>query len=190
MKLKTKSAQTKGRARVAASSLAEIAVFAALMVVGARISIPFYPVALTFQTVIGVLAGLLLGARKGVCAMLVYAFMGLAGLPVFTGGGGIFYVLKPSFGYILGFAFSALVGGLVVGSGKCSTRRYLAAALLAMAADYAVGIVYFIAVWVTSGFGGLGMAVVTYNLLYIPKDAVLCILAGFLAKRLAPALRK
>ena len=188
--MKDQTVKEKKRVRTVAAALVEIAMFAALMAVGARISIPFYPVALTFQTVIAVLSGLLLGARKGVCAMLVYAFMGLAGLPVFTGGGGIFYVLKPSFGYIVGFAFSALVGGLIVGDKPCSLRRYIVASLFAMAADYAVGIVYFIAVWVTSGFGGLGMAVVTYNLLYIPKDIVLCVLAALLAKRIAPALQK
>ena len=186
--MKTKSAE-KSRARVAASSLAEVALFAALMVAGARISIPFFPVALTFQTVIAVLSGLLLGAKKGVAAMLVYAFMGLAGLPVFSGGGGIFYVVKPSFGYILGFAFSALVGGLICNKPKFSMRRAMVASLAAMAADYVFGIAYFIAVWELSGFGGLGMAVVTYNLIYIPKDILLCLLASIPAKRLSGAVR-
>ena len=35
-----------------ASAIAEIAIFVALMVVGAWVQIPFYPVPLTFQTVI------------------------------------------------------------------------------------------------------------------------------------------
>lgn len=185
-----KAVSAKRTFRVTAVSLAQIAMFVALMVIGARISIPFYPVALTFQTVFGVLSGLLLGAKKGVAAMLIYAFMGLAGLPIFSGGGGIFYVLKPSFGYIIGFAVSALVGGLILAKGEPTARRYLVASVAAMLADYVFGIVYFIAVWQLSGFGGLGMAIVTYNLLYIPKDLVLCLFAGVLAKRIAPVLHK
>lgn len=179
----------KKRVKTAAASLAEIAMFSALMAVGARISIPFYPVALTFQTVIAVLSGILLGAKKGVAAMLVYAMLGLTGLPVFSGGGGIFYVVKPSFGYILGFAASALVGGLICAKPKFSMRRGIVASLAAMAADYAIGILYFIAVWQLSGYAGLGMAIVTYNLIYIPKDIVFCLLAAIPAKRLAPVIR-
>lgn len=185
-----KAETAKKRARFAAAGLAQIALFVALMVIGARISIPFAPVALTFQTVFAVASGLLLGAKKGVAAMLVYAFMGLAGLPVFSGGGGIFYVLKPSFGYIIGFVFSALVGGLICAKGNLSARRCVVAAVAAMFADYVVGIAYFIGVWLASGFGGLGMAIVTYNLLYIPKDVVLCLFAGLVAHRVAKAVRR
>ena len=179
----------KKRVKTAAAALAEIAMFTALMAVGARISIPFYPVALTFQTVIAVLSGILLGAKKGAAAMLVYAFIGLTGLPVFTGGGGIFYVVKPSFGYILGFIASAVVGGLICNKPTFSLRRGMIAALCAMAADYLIGILYFIAVWQLSGYAGLGMAILTYNVLYIPKDLFLCLLAVIPAKRLAPAVR-
>ena len=78
-----------------AADIAECALFVALMVAAAFIKIPF-PVPLTFQTVVSVLAGLLLGAKKGAAAMAVYAFMGLAGLPVFAAGGGIYYIFKPS----------------------------------------------------------------------------------------------
>lgn len=185
-----KAEVAKKYARVTAVGLAQIAMFAALMVVGARISIPFAPVPLTFQTVFAVLAGLLLGAKKGVLAMLAYAFMGLVGLPVFSGGGGIFYVVKPSFGYIIGFAFSALAGGLICGRGKPTARRYFVAAVAAMLVDYIIGIAYFILVWQLTVGKGLGMAIVTYNLLYIPKDLVLCLFAGVLAKKAAAAIRR
>ena len=82
----------KRRGRRIAAELAKCAVFVVLMVVAAKISIPFYPVALTFQTVVAVLAGLLLGPKYGSAAMAVYVFIGLIGLPVFTSGGGFVYV--------------------------------------------------------------------------------------------------
>ena len=88
-----------------ATDIAECAFFIVLMVAATYIQIPFPLVPLTFQTVVSVLAGLMLGAKKGIISMAVYCFMGLVGLPVFTAGGGIVYVLKPSFGYILGAIF-------------------------------------------------------------------------------------
>ena len=72
--------------KMLAVDIAECAIFAALMVAGAYISIPVPPplVPLTFQTVIAVLAGLLLGAKKGVISMAIYCFMGLIGIPEFS----------------------------------------------------------------------------------------------------------
>ncbi|MDE7075976.1 MAG: biotin transporter BioY, partial [Clostridia bacterium] len=97
--------------KLMAVDIAECAVFVALMIAGAYIKIPFPFMPLTFQTVFAVLAGLLLGWKKGIIAMTVYAFVGLVGLPVFTSGGGFSYVLMPSFGYIIGFIASAGVAG-------------------------------------------------------------------------------
>ncbi len=172
-----------------AVDIAETALFAALMVAGAFITIPFPLVPLTFQTVVCAAAGLFLGWKKGTLAMLAYLVAGLIGIPVFAAGGGIYYVVKPSFGYILGFVAGAFAAGMIRGkSAKAPLCRYLLGGLGAFVADYAIGIVYFIAVWQLSGYAGLGGAIVTYNLVYMPKDVVLCLLAGTLAWKLAPAV--
>ncbi|MCD8308645.1 MAG: biotin transporter BioY [Clostridia bacterium] len=179
--------------KLAAVDIAECALFAALMVVGAYIKIPFPLVPLTFQTVICVLSGLMLGWKKAGIAMGVYCIMGLIGIPVFASEpyGGFSYVLKPSFGYILGFILAAVCAGLVRGSNtKVPLWRYFVAAAAAFIANYAVGIVYFIAVWQLNGYEGLGSAVVTYNLLYMPKDIVLCALAAVLAWKVVPVIYK
>ena len=52
--------------------IAQVALFVALMTASAYIQIPFPLVPLTFQTVIAVLSGLLLGAKKGAAAMSVF----------------------------------------------------------------------------------------------------------------------
>lgn len=176
-------------ARLIAADIAECALFCALMVAGAFIQIPFPMVPLTFQTVFSVLSGLLLGWKKGVIATTAYALLGLIGVPVFSSGGGLHYVTLPSFGYILGFIASAAVAGIDF-NGKNKLWKKLLLALLAFLADYAVGIPYFIAVWQLKGYANLWTAVVTYNLLYMPKDAVLCALAGFLAYAVTPTLAK
>ena len=108
----------RSRAVSATVQLAQCAIFVALMAAAAYIQIPFYPVPLTFQTVVCVLAGLLLGARNGALALTAYLVMGVLGLPVFSSGGGFTYVLMPSFGYILGFVGAAFSAGLIVGKKK------------------------------------------------------------------------
>ena len=65
----------KQKTKFAAIDLTKIAIFTALMVVGAFIKIPFPAVPLTFQTVFCILAGLMLGWKKGSIAMLIYLVM-------------------------------------------------------------------------------------------------------------------
>ena len=77
--------------------------FTALIAVGAFIKIPVPVVPFTLQYLFTMLAGLLLGSRKGTLSVVAYMLLGLAGLPIFSEGGGFWYVLKPSFGYIIGF---------------------------------------------------------------------------------------
>ena len=78
--------------------------FTALIAVGAFIKIPIPVVPFTLQYLFTMLAGLLLGSRLGTVSVLSYMLLGLAGLPIFSEGGGLWYVFKPSFGYIIGFA--------------------------------------------------------------------------------------
>lgn len=86
-------------------------IFSGLMIVGAniKINLPYIPVSL--QTFFCVLSGIILGARMGAASQLIYMLLGLVGLPAFTGGGGMTYILKPSFGYIIGFILGAWVIG-------------------------------------------------------------------------------
>ena len=80
--------------------VALIGLFAALMVICAWISIPLGPVPVTLQTFAVFLAAALLGSKRGTLAVAVYIFLGVVGLPVFSG----FKSLNPlTFGYVLGF---------------------------------------------------------------------------------------
>ncbi|MBD5632141.1 MAG: biotin transporter BioY [Clostridia bacterium] len=180
--------KTKGK--IIAADIAECAIFVALMSAAAYITIPFPLVPLTFQTVIAVLAGLLLGWKKGLISMSVYCFTGLIGVPVFAAGGGIFYVLKPSFGYILGFILSAAVAGLIAGRKDLPLWRYIVGALAAFVADYLVGIPYCIIAAHLLNVDNLLSLFITGNLIYMPKDAVLSVLAGLLAYKVLPVIDK
>ena len=87
--------------------------FVALIVVGAFIKIPIPVVPFTLQLLFTMMAGLLLGGKLGAASVGIYILMGLLGLPVFAEGGGFSYVLKPSFGYIIGFAVASYVTGII-----------------------------------------------------------------------------
>lgn len=172
-----------------ATDIAEIALFVALMTASAYIQIPFPLVPLTFQTVVAVLCGLFLGAKKGVISMAVYCFAGVLGLPVFAAGGGFAYVLKPSFGYILGFILSAGVAGLTVNK-TYSAKRCLIAAVAGMFFDYLIGAPYCIICAHLLGVKDLVNLLLVGNLVYIPKDLILCVLSAMLAKTVAPVVLK
>lgn len=177
------------RRGVKAAKIAKCAIFVVLMVVATYIQIPFPFVPLTFQTVVAVLAGLLLGAKWGAASIAVYVFMGLLGLPVFTGGGGFSYVLNLTFGYTIGFIAAAFVSGLIAGAGQSTLLRTLIAAICGFLVNYAVGIPYFAIIYhFYLHNSGVWQIVVTGNLIYMPKDLILCVLAAFLAKSVRKAI--
>ncbi|MGB7449617.1 MAG: biotin transporter BioY [Ornithinimicrobium sp.] len=84
------------------------------MVVGAlaQISIPMFPVSITGQTLAVLLVGGSLGMRRGAMALFTYLAVGVAGVPWFSDfTGGPAALVKPSFGYIIGFVFAAALMG-------------------------------------------------------------------------------
>lgn len=118
--------------------------FTALIAVGAFIKIPVPVVPFTLQYLFTMLAGLILGPRLGTISVTAYMLLGLAGLPIFTEGGGLWYVLKPSFGYIIGFCIGTYVTGTLAARLKKRTvARYLAANLAGLAVVYAAGMIYY-----------------------------------------------
>lgn len=175
------------------NSLVLCGLFAALIAVGAFIRIPVFGVPFTLQTFFCVLAGLLLGAGRGTLSVGVYILIGLAGLPVFTGGGGIGYVFEPSFGYIMGFFFGTYVTGRIAhAKGTVSALRFFAAGSAGILIVYVVGMTYYYLVMNFYLHEQTGLQVVLVNcfLLLLPADILKCILAAILAKRLVPAVKQ
>ncbi|GAC1546824.1 MAG: biotin transporter BioY [Herpetosiphon sp.] len=85
-----------------------------LVALGARVAIPlpFTPVPITAQTLMVLLAGALLGWKRGGLAMMAYIAEGAAGLPVFAGGhSGIAWLVGPTGGYLLSYPLAAALTG-------------------------------------------------------------------------------
>ena len=166
------------------------AIFTALIAVGAFIKIPVPPIPFTLQTMFVVLAGLMLDGNMGGISALLYMILGLIGIPIFTGGGGIGYVLKPTFGYIIGFCVGAYaIGKISYKNGKLGGyARMFCGVLAGLGIIYGFGIIYyyFITNFVTSSYPGFWFMILHCFLMTIPGDLITCALACLLAKRVHP----
>lgn len=133
-----------------------------LIVLGAQVQVrlPFSPVPVTLQTFAVLLAGALLGSRRGALAVLAYLAQGLMGLPVFAGWrGGVAHLLGPTGGYLLGFVAAAFVTGVLFERGWGAKPISAFLALLAgNAVIYALGLPW-LALYVGAGRAvALGLA--------------------------------
>lgn len=103
------------RSRWNATDLGLIAVFAALVAGSALIAaIPVggLGVPITLQTLAVMLTGLALGPGRAFAAVGLYVLLGLAGLPIFSGGrSGLGVLAGPSAGYIIAFPLAAAAVG-------------------------------------------------------------------------------
>lgn len=166
------------------------AMFTVLIAAGAFLRVPVPMVPFTLQCLFTMLAGLLLGPRRGLAAVGLYIALGLLGVPVFTQGGGPGYIFQPTFGYILGFAAGAYVTG-VIARGGIEYKRLLAANFAGLAVVYLFGVVYYglICRLYLGTPVGMGTLLLYCFLLPVPGDIALCFVGAALGRRLIPLLR-
>ncbi|AJE47540.1 biotin transporter BioY [Celeribacter indicus] len=109
---------------------------AALITLGAKVQVPFWPVPMTLHTLAVFVLAATLGPRLGTAAVATYLAAGAVGLPVFSGtperGIGLAYMVGPTGGYLLGYLLSAPV------TGRLARGRDWAGQALAMLAGLAV----------------------------------------------------
>ena len=170
-------------------SMVYCGLFTALIAVGAFIKVPVPVVPFTLQYLFTMLAGLLLGAKRGAIAVLAYMLLGLAGLPIFTEGGGLWYLLKPSFGYIIGFVIGAYVTGRIAETmPKKTIPHYLLANLAGLAIVYTCGMVYYYVIcnYVIDTPIALWPLFLYCFILAVPGDIALSVVGAVIAKRVRP----
>lgn len=172
-------------------------IFATLMMIGANITsfVPFLTVGgvpITLQTFFAVLAGLVLGSKKGAVACTVYMLIGLAGAPVFSKfTGGFSAILTPTFGFIVSFILIAYIAGRIIEHYQTRTS-YIIAALVATALNYIVGTNW---MYLAYKLWAAAPEAFTYKIAWLwmvppmPKDIVLAIFAGIFAYRMQKTLK-
>jgi biotin transport system substrate-specific component len=168
-------------------SLAVTSLFASLTAIGAFIKIPLPYVPFTLQVLFVFLAGALLGSKRGMQSQLVYVAIGLAGVPVFTQGGGIGYFLQPTFGYLIGFIAGAFVVGWITERiSNPKTYQFVLANLAGLIVVYLFGVTYlYIALNTWMDVESSWSHVIMVGFLYsIAGDIFISIIAGLLTMRL------
>lgn len=186
------STRTNGASPITARDLAQVAVFAALIIalgLPGTITIGTSGVPITLQSLGVMVAGALLGPRKGVLAVLTVIALGLA-LPVLAGGRTSLTALaSPTAGFLIGWIpTAAVIGWLTV---KVLPRYNV---IIGSLINVLGGIV------VLYTFGIVGMllrtdltlwAALSANVTFLPGDAVKAVVAAVVAAqvhRAYPAL--
>lgn len=168
-----------------------IAMFAALSAVGAFIKIPMPFCPITLQILFTTLAGVLLGGRNGAVSVGIYVLLGLMGVPVFTSGGGISYILHPTFGFLIGFIIGAYVTGKICHSGEPTMKRLFLGSLAGYIPIFLIGTLYDIAITFLYLKSETAVFTVAFQcLLPLTGDVFLCVFTAFLGKRLIPVIKK
>jgi biotin transport system substrate-specific component len=162
--------------------LAYIALFAAITaVLGLVPAIAVGPVPITAQTLGVMLAGSILGARRGFLALLLFLVLVAVGLPVLPGGGGGLAVFTgPTAGYLFSWPIGAFVVGLL--TERFWTHYNLATGLLANVVG-GILVVYAIGVPVLKLVTGLPWSTALWSgaAVFIPGDLVKAVIAAAIA---------
>ncbi|HEX2765299.1 MAG TPA: biotin transporter BioY [Candidatus Limnocylindria bacterium] len=147
---------------------------AALTGIAAQVSIPWWPVPVTLQTLTVLLAGAALGPVRGTASMLLYLAVGAAGVPWFAQGNhGVGFV---TFGYVVGFVLAAaLVGWLAQRGASRTVLGTIGAMVLGNLVIYACGVPYL----AMAAYGGdLGAVVMAGAVPFLAGDGLKILLAA------------
>ncbi|WP_220187741.1 biotin transporter BioY [Pseudonocardia pini] len=130
------------------------------------------------------LAGVLVGARRAVLAVLLLLALVAIGLPLLSGGrGGLAPFVGPSGGFLVGWILSALVSGLIVQrSARPRLPLLLLAAFAGLVADYLIGVP-----WLAIQTGSWPTAL-TGSLVFVPGDLAKVVIAALVASLVHRAL--
>jgi len=167
-----------------------VVIAVALLIVSAKIQVPFWPVPLTMQSAVVLMLPCVMGLRAGMLSIALYLGIGLAGYPVFASAAipaGPFYFLGATGGYLLGF----IVAGALVG--RVYERTSYKAWLPGLTALMLLGHVIILTIgglWLAYGIpaagfdGALAMGVMPFLTGSVAKSvlAALCV-AGFASRR-------
>lgn len=156
-----------------------------IITMAAKISVPFYPVPATLQTlaIFGLAAAY--GRNLAVATVGLYLAQGAMGFPVFAAGGGLAYMAGPTGGYLAGFLVAAFIVGAAADRGWGSNPFKLFGAML-VGEIFILGLGY---LYMANLFGfakafeyGVGLFIVT-DLIKIVLASALVPAVGALIKR-------
>ncbi len=126
-------------------NLTKVSICIAIICISSYIAfpLPFTPIMITAQTIAINITALILKPKESFLAVAVYIFLGIFGLPVFSGGtSGLGKLLGPTGGFIIGFLIVAPLISYLKGKNN-NFKRYLTITILVgMIFLYAIGSIY------------------------------------------------
>lgn len=160
---------------------------AALMCVCSWIQFPS-AVPFTLQTFAVFFIALTFGTNKALAATAVYIFLGIVGLPVFSGfQGGVGALLGATGGFVLGFIPSVIAVSLL---SRKLAKGFLSSAVCCLPGliiCYASGLLWYVFVY---GSGNFKSAFLVCVLPFIVPDVIKIILAATVSRRVAHIVNK
>ena len=171
-------------------SLCYTAMMTVLICICSWISIPFM-IPFTMQTFAVFLSLLLLGGKNGTASIGLYLFMGMLGLPVFSGfSGGIGHLLGPTGGYIIGFLFTGITYTLLERFIDRNPAFRWAALICGLLTCYLIGTLWFVAVYTVNGNGIGFLSTLSICVLpYIVPDCIKIVLAVIFYSKIKHVIR-
>jgi biotin transport system substrate-specific component len=151
--------------------VASVLFITVLTAAAAQISfpLPFTQIPFTFQPMVVLVGGLVLGSKLGFTSQVLYLMAGVAGLPIFATSAtlppGFLRLAGPSGGYLMAYPLAAFVVGLLAERGFA--KRYVssvAALIVGLMVIYASGtlwLAYFARLASASAAVGLSTALAT-----------------------------
>lgn len=133
-----------------------------LLIVSAKIQVPFQPVPMTMQTLVVLFLGAAYGPRLGAATVALYLAEGVAGFPVFANTppqvASLAYFMGPTGGFLLAFVPAAWIAGEFSRRGS-SALRVAAGMTLAHTLILVAGLVWFAYIaTLASGATGAGLS--------------------------------
>ncbi len=169
--------------------LVMIALAICLLTISAQFKLQLYivPFSLQFMTVL--LLSLCLPVNIAFTSILLYIFIGLLGIPVFATGGGLLYITKASFGFLLGFLAIPVICHWSRKQKGSTLHFMIRTGFLCWLTLYAIALPYCYMIATT-----VLMIPLTWNsffwmfcLAFLPGDSFVIITALLLAKRISSA---
>ena len=150
------------------------------------ITLAFVPVPITAQSMGVMLAGCIIGAKRGALAYLLLILMVAVGLPVLSGGrGGLAVLAGPTAGYIAGWVLGTFATGLVaerIVRESQSGARQIASFFLASIIG-GIGVVYLLGtIWLAINTGMGFVTALSANAAFLPGDLIKAGIASLAAR--------
>lgn len=166
-----------------------VALFAAIIVAFGfvpPITLGFVPVPITMQTLGVMLAGLILGAKRGALAPLLVIVLVAIGLPVLAGGrGGLGVFAGPTAGFLFGWVPGALLIGYLARTFTADHMKMAAFISVYFIAAIAggIGVIYLCGIlwlWLITGIPLVQAAL--GSLTFVPGDLIKAAVAAVIAE--------